>query len=100
MTSLRNIEPKFVVKLQPFGTERDMYIDINFLLPFFARLLCSQTEHAHKRLSIPHADVTLLQKQQQQADKLVWRSRPLHARGKRVWSITYTLSVQRPGIWA
>ena len=24
MTSLRNIEPKLVVKLQPFGTERDM----------------------------------------------------------------------------
>ena len=24
MTSLRNIEPKLVVKLQPFGTERDI----------------------------------------------------------------------------
>ena len=25
MTSLRYIEPKSVVKLQPFGTERDMW---------------------------------------------------------------------------
>ena len=25
MTSLRNIEPKLVVKLQPFGTERDIH---------------------------------------------------------------------------
>ena len=24
MTSLRNIEPKLVVKLQPFGTEKDI----------------------------------------------------------------------------
>ena len=31
MTSLRNIEPKLVVKLQPFGTERVMQHD------FFAR---------------------------------------------------------------
>ena len=26
MTSLRNIEPKLVVKLQPFGTERVIYV--------------------------------------------------------------------------
>ena len=32
-----------------------IYIAMNFLLPSFA-LHCSQTEHAHKRLSIPHAD--------------------------------------------
>ena len=28
MTSLRNIEPKLVVKLQPFGTERDIRVCI------------------------------------------------------------------------
>ena len=27
-----------------------------FSLTFFRALHCSQTEHAHKRLSIPHAD--------------------------------------------
>ena len=30
MTSLRNIEPKLVVKLQPFGTERDILQNQNF----------------------------------------------------------------------
>ena len=29
MTSLRNIEPKLVVKLQPFGTERVIFPLIN-----------------------------------------------------------------------
>ena len=32
MTSLRNIESKFVVKLQHFGTERDKHKQKRFLL--------------------------------------------------------------------
>ena len=34
MTSLRNIEPKLVVKLQPFGTERDIGFNIDFQKSF------------------------------------------------------------------
>ena len=47
------------VKAHAQGTTFDpsarIQISNSFLLPSFA-LHCSQTEHAHKRLSIPHAD--------------------------------------------